>query len=175
MSVGVENVPGIPGACATSSFAYLVRGPWPVACRTQRHYLNQWFVVVNWNPGRKFQWIFIQSEFSYKKSSLKNVVWKMADMLSWPQCVKGADGAWFPISVGATSLELWYLYYCIRTKKYSVNTVNQKWNTRNEIGMCQNKTKYDKARNLVIILGNIGYTLHLLHMWRWGMFLTVLI
>ena len=25
---GWENVPGIPGACATRNFAYLVRGPW---------------------------------------------------------------------------------------------------------------------------------------------------
>ena len=25
---GGENVPGIPGACATSNFTYLVRGPW---------------------------------------------------------------------------------------------------------------------------------------------------
>ena len=25
---GEENVPGIPGACATSNYAYLVRGPW---------------------------------------------------------------------------------------------------------------------------------------------------
>ena len=25
---GGENVPGIPGACATSNFAYLARGPW---------------------------------------------------------------------------------------------------------------------------------------------------
>ena len=25
---GDENVPGIPGACATHKFAYLVRGPW---------------------------------------------------------------------------------------------------------------------------------------------------
>ena len=28
---GGENVPGIPGACATRNFTYLVRGPW-------RHY-----------------------------------------------------------------------------------------------------------------------------------------
>ena len=26
--VGGENVPGIPGACATRNFSYLVRGPW---------------------------------------------------------------------------------------------------------------------------------------------------
>ena len=25
---GVENVPGIPGACATPNFTYLARGPW---------------------------------------------------------------------------------------------------------------------------------------------------
>ena len=25
---GLENVPGIPGACASSNFAHLVRGPW---------------------------------------------------------------------------------------------------------------------------------------------------
>ena len=27
-----ENVPGIPGACATRNFTYLVRGPWKVLC-----------------------------------------------------------------------------------------------------------------------------------------------
>ena len=27
---GEENVPGIPGACATGDFTYLVRGPWLV-------------------------------------------------------------------------------------------------------------------------------------------------
>ena len=31
---GVENVPGIPGACATHNFTYLVRGP----CRFEEHY-----------------------------------------------------------------------------------------------------------------------------------------
>ena len=29
---GGENVPGIPGACATRDFAYLVRGPWNELC-----------------------------------------------------------------------------------------------------------------------------------------------
>ena len=27
-SAAGENIPGIPGACATRNFAYLVRGPW---------------------------------------------------------------------------------------------------------------------------------------------------
>ena len=29
---GGENIPGIPGACATHDFTYLVRGPWIYAC-----------------------------------------------------------------------------------------------------------------------------------------------
>ena len=28
---GGENAPGIPGACATHDFVYLVRGPWNVS------------------------------------------------------------------------------------------------------------------------------------------------
>ena len=32
---GGENIPGIPGACATRNFAYLVRGPW-----TQKYNIN---------------------------------------------------------------------------------------------------------------------------------------
>ena len=32
---GGENVPGIPGACATRNFTYLVRGPWWVGSVTR--------------------------------------------------------------------------------------------------------------------------------------------
>ena len=35
---GGKNVPGIPGACATRNFAYLVRGP-------LKHFLHYWFFV----------------------------------------------------------------------------------------------------------------------------------
>ena len=54
------------------------------------HYLNQCWNIVNWTLTNKLQWnvnrnsyIFIQENVS------KNVVCKMADMLSQPQCVKG--------------------------------------------------------------------------------------
>ena len=40
-SGGGENVPGIPSACATHSFAYLVRGPWLGGEQAVHHYLNQ--------------------------------------------------------------------------------------------------------------------------------------
>ena len=36
---GGENVPGIPGACATRNFTYLVRGPWHSK-------------IITWNPWR---------------------------------------------------------------------------------------------------------------------------
>ena len=35
-SGGGENVPGIPGACATRNFAYLVKGPWSFFSTTIR-------------------------------------------------------------------------------------------------------------------------------------------
>ena len=41
---GVENVPGIPGACATRNFTYLARGPW----MDLDHYL---FRTVNIGPS----------------------------------------------------------------------------------------------------------------------------
>ena len=42
---GGENVPGIPGACATRNFVYLVRGPLTCACSVPSHYLNQWWLI----------------------------------------------------------------------------------------------------------------------------------
>ena len=34
---GGENVPGIPGACTTRKFTYLVRGPWPLDDSVEWH------------------------------------------------------------------------------------------------------------------------------------------
>ena len=38
MSWARENVPGIPGACATRNFTYLVKGPWSTSDPFQRDY-----------------------------------------------------------------------------------------------------------------------------------------
>ena len=57
---GGENVPSIPGACATSNFAYLVRGPWwrqgafhitgfvvrGILLLQQRAYVELWFSLL---------------------------------------------------------------------------------------------------------------------------------
>ena len=42
--VGGENIPGIPGACATRNFTYLVRGPLPDVVCGPRH------EILYWNP-----------------------------------------------------------------------------------------------------------------------------
>ena len=44
---GGENVPGIPGACATSNFAYLVRGPWPFFPATTLRYRENLFAELD--------------------------------------------------------------------------------------------------------------------------------
>ena len=52
------------------------------------HYLNQFWNIVNWTLGNKFQWNFRQNTpISIQENAFENVVWKMASILSWPQCV----------------------------------------------------------------------------------------
>ena len=41
-SGGRENVPGIPGACATHNFTYLARGPWRWWMMHQQQHLHLW-------------------------------------------------------------------------------------------------------------------------------------
>ena len=54
---------------------------WRVTWPAPSHYLNQCCNIVNWTLRNKFQW-------HLNRNALKNVVWKMAAILSRPQCVK---------------------------------------------------------------------------------------
>ena len=46
-------------------------------------------ILLNWTVGTNFSEIFSEIDtFSFKQMRLKNVVWKMAAILSRPQCVK---------------------------------------------------------------------------------------
>ena len=46
---GGENVPGIPGACATRSFTHLARGPRrKVSCMLSRSSLTRWLLWTFW-------------------------------------------------------------------------------------------------------------------------------
>ena len=59
-------------------------GAWPVPS----HYLNQCWNIVNWDPGNKLQWNINQNSWIFiQENPSQNVVWKMAAILSRPQCV----------------------------------------------------------------------------------------
>ena len=51
------------------------------------HYLNQWWDIANWALGNKFQCFLTQNlHFFIHENAFENV-WKMASILSRPQCV----------------------------------------------------------------------------------------
>ena len=51
------------------------------------HYLNQFWNSVNWTLGDIFQRNYNQNKKVFiKQNAFENVVWKMAVVLSWPQC-----------------------------------------------------------------------------------------
>ena len=63
-----ENVPGIPGACATCNFTYLVRGPWNVIIRLT-HDFNSDLAKRPWNfkhglyTSHSYTWMYIIIHF----------------------------------------------------------------------------------------------------------------
>ena len=51
------------------------------------HYLNQCWNIVNWTLGNKLQWDLYQNlNIFIQENAFENVVWKMAAILSRPQC-----------------------------------------------------------------------------------------
>ena len=53
------------------------------------HYLNQCCNIVNSNLKNKLEWNLKQNSYNFiQDDTFENVVWKMASVLSWPQCVK---------------------------------------------------------------------------------------
>ena len=62
---------------------------WLVAWSTPSHYLNQCWNIVNWTPRNKLQWNINQNSYIFiQENPFANVIWKMAAILSQPQCVK---------------------------------------------------------------------------------------
>ena len=63
---GGENVPGIPGACATRNFTYLARGPLvPVYCPYMYHIWDLWHCGDEW----------------YMRFNVSNVQWNTGDVM----------------------------------------------------------------------------------------------
>ena len=61
---------------------------WLVAWMAPSHYLNNAGILLSWPLGTNFSEISIKIQTFSFKMSFQNVVWKMAPILSWPQCVK---------------------------------------------------------------------------------------
>ena len=52
----------------------------------------QWWDIVNWTPRNKLQWNVNQNSYIFiQENTFKNVVWKIAAILSQPQCVNMAQ------------------------------------------------------------------------------------
>ena len=63
-------------------------GAWPAP----NHYLNQCCNIVNGAIGNKIQWNLNENLYIFvQENAFENVVWKMASILSRPQCVKSAS------------------------------------------------------------------------------------
>ena len=61
---------------------------WLVAWSAPSHYLNRWWNIVNWTLRNKVQWNRKQNSCIFiQENAFENVVWKMAAILSRPQCV----------------------------------------------------------------------------------------
>ena len=74
---------------------------WLVACIEPSHYLNQFWYIVNWNPrdnlqqnlneNTKILFFYNSLKMSAKwwplKIAFENAFFKMAAILSWPECV----------------------------------------------------------------------------------------
>ena len=78
----------VPHICITELGRHWFR-EWLVACSAPSHYLNQHWVIVNLTPRNKLQWNFNQNTklFIHENAS-KNIVCKMAAILSWGRWVK---------------------------------------------------------------------------------------
>ena len=62
---------------------------WLVAWTVPSHYLNQYWIIVNWTLANIFQWKFNQNTTIFiEENACENVVCEMPSILSRPQCVK---------------------------------------------------------------------------------------
>ena len=74
------------------------------------HYLNLGWIIVNWTLRNKFQWNFNQNSYIFiQENAFEKVVWKMAAILSRPQCVNRVASDLRCYEAPATSLWCWRL------------------------------------------------------------------
>ena len=90
-SAAGENVPGIPGACATRNFAYLARGPWT---RNHIHYKVGWnyFRIPNFNGCAVDVWDWLSNIPNF----IVHVITYPYYDFSFSMLVKGDPGEKYP-------------------------------------------------------------------------------
>ena len=80
---GGENVPGIPGACATSNFTYLARGPWV------SNFIHQKTMRCNLSSRPQSQMNSVGEEFTRKLGYIAYILnwskrWKIKHIVTFP-------------------------------------------------------------------------------------------
>ena len=65
----------------------IIGSNWLVAWSAPSHYLNQCWNIVNWTIRNKRQWKLNKNLFIFVQENGFENVWKMAAILSGPQCV----------------------------------------------------------------------------------------
>ena len=75
--------------CSSESDQHLFR--WGlVPCSVPSHYLNNWWIIVNWIPGNKFQLNLNQNAVFTQENWFTNITFKMVAISSYhqPQCTE---------------------------------------------------------------------------------------
>ena len=84
--ISLTHLPLVPHICIIESGQHWFRW-WLVAYSAPSHYLNQYWVIVNWTLWNNLQWILLKIQnFSFTKMHLK-----ISSAKSWPFCPGGDE------------------------------------------------------------------------------------
>ena len=130
-----------------------------MACRAKplfapSHYLNQCWNIVNLTLWNKLQFNVNQNSYTFiQENAFENVVWKMATILSRPQCVKIFDGTqprvgWeVKISWTWTNRALWYFTTDLFNRKCSTSPQTNFTGSAQDINLSLKKNYFCKINS----------------------------
>ena len=85
-----------------------------MAWKAPSHCLHQCCSIVNWTLRNKLQWNLSQYSYIFiQENAFENVIWKMAAILSRPQCVKIVRWVHFRLSEDGHLDELTKVFRCL--------------------------------------------------------------
>ena len=87
------------------------------------HYPNQCWNSVNWALRNKLQWNVNRNSYIFiQENPFENVVWKMAAILSWPQCVNCASSPGTNVVIHTPTwfhASFLFTWFCLSTATFS--------------------------------------------------------